>query len=788
MSHQPSFESIPHEVILNCIIPHLSRTDGLAFLSLCRSWRSMLQEIRSIVLSIYGPNEWQIFQDDEVYRHQLLNMLGCFNEQVRNKRKLRVCMSFEQQDSLMYDILRQCAPYIQHIGVKYISSPIYHVDITNPTTESIPSFIEPFQLTLLEAYKLQRLVITEHHEVLNMASLHHENRHMNDIITEFKLSLLQGINGIRFDASSRQCTLRLGYGQPLEQVILDGCDEIIDGLMIQGIKKVILTSCNQLIDVQALMKTEDVTMRFCNRIADISPLRFVQQLTLDDLSGITDISMLGNVPKLTVKLCKNIQCFPIPTGQNQEWEFWRLSISDLTGYEKLEKLILSHCTNIEDISNLGSVKYLEIESCPIDKEKFPIKPLGESQKWTFKKVSVGDISRYSGLDTLEFYYCRDLRNVTDFHNIRLLKFCQCKDLYTVKSLNNITKVSFYLCTMLTSIMDICGVETIEMIFCSNIMVTEAFGNATYLNLHHCDEVRVIPQLRQTKELLLFNMGGLFDISGAENIQKVRLSGCNFISNIAALQNVHNVYIDQCNQLGDVSSLKKVKKLIVKSCPNLTNVNMLDNVEELYIEECPIVEDENSLKIVRKNIHFDNFTLRIASNIWYAMRSRALVIYGHISNWDVSNVTNMKKLFYDKSQFNDNIEFWDVANVEDMSHMFQNLKVFNQPLARWNVSKVRTMQSMFEDAKCFNQPLSTWNTGNVKDMKSTFANCKHFNQPLSKWDISNVEDMTEMFYNASNFSQCLTYWNISHVAEVDNMFDGADKFRSNNQPIDELERL
>ena len=61
-------------------------------------------------------------------------------------------------------------------------------------------------------------------------------------------------------------------------------------------------------------------------------------------------------------------------------------------------------------------------------------------------------------------------------------------------------------------------------------------------------------------------------------------------------------------------------------------------------------------------------------------------YGEISNWDVSNVTNMNGMFYEA-------------------------KLFNQPLNNWNVSKVTDMELMFDSATSFNQPLNNWNVSN-----------------------------------------------------------------------------
>jgi surface protein len=54
--------------------------------------------------------------------------------------------------------------------------------------------------------------------------------------------------------------------------------------------------------------------------------------------------------------------------------------------------------------------------------------------------------------------------------------------------------------------------------------------------------------------------------------------------------------------------------------------------------------------------------------WCDDPTAAEVKYGHISKWNTSLVTNMKMLFSEKSDFNDDISKWNVSSVTDMRFM------------------------------------------------------------------------------------------------------------------------
>ena len=158
-------------------------------------------------------------------------------------------------------------------------------------------------------------------------------------------------------------------------------------------------------------------------------------------------------------------------------------------------------------------------------------------------------------------------------------------------------------------------------------------------------------------------------------------------------------------------------------------------------------------------------------------------YGLISDWDVSQVTNMSNAFENKTDFNGDISSWDTTNVTNMSAMFGFATAFNQPLNDWDTSKVENMSVMFYRASVFNQPLNDWDTGNVINMSYMFDNATTFNQPLNDWEVGNVTNMYAMFGFATAFNQPLNDWDTGNVINMSDMFNNATTF---NQPLNDWE--
>ena len=122
----------------------------------------------------------------------------------------------------------------------------------------------------------------------------------------------------------------------------------------------------------------------------------------------------------------------------------------------------------------------------------------------------------------------------------------------------------------------------------------------------------------------------------------------------------------------------------------------------------------------------------------------------VSNLDSFNDKNKVGIFENTKFKYIDISEWDVSNVTNMSHMFYVCKELKSvgDLSDWDVSNVTNMSSMF--LACVELEsigdISKWDVSNVTNMSYMFYMCRSLNQDLSDWDVSKVQYNILMFHN------------------------------------------
>ena len=172
---------------------------------------------------------------------------------------------------------------------------------------------------------------------------------------------------------------------------------------------------------------------------------------------------------------------------------------------------------------------------------------------------------------------------------------------------------------------------------------------------------------------------------------------------------------------------------------------------------------------------DKSELQAAVDLWESDNATALSTYGEINTWDVSLITDMSQLFYNKTSFNNDISNWDVSNVTNMLRMFKLASNFNQHLSNWDVSNVTNMEGMFDSATNFNGDISLWDVSNVTTFSNMFVAAHDFNSDISSWDVSSAFTLQAMFYHAYQFNANISSWNVSSISSMHRLFDSAGSF-------------
>ncbi|GMH55614.1 hypothetical protein TrRE_jg1045 [Triparma retinervis] len=97
----------------------------------------------------------------------------------------------------------------------------------------------------------------------------------------------------------------------------------------------------------------------------------------------------------------------------------------------------------------------------------------------------------------------------------------------------------------------------------------------------------------------------------------------------------------------------------------TAVLLLTTSKFLLVEGCTTTNSVNTNCEVLTNTNFQE-----AIDLWVSNPTSATDRFGHISLWETSGITKTQNAFLNKDTFNDDISGWDVSSVTNMKRMFR----------------------------------------------------------------------------------------------------------------------
>ena len=106
------------------------------------------------------------------------------------------------------------------------------------------------------------------------------------------------------------------------------------------------------------------------------------------------------------------------------------------------------------------------------------------------------------------------------------------------------------------------------------------------------------------------------------------------------------------------------------------------------------------------------TIRIAVVFWFNDPDYCISKFGHISDWDTSEITDMSRLFYFRDNFDCDISKWNTENVVDMSEMFYFCSKFSCDISKWNTKSLVEVTSMLTKCDSYNHDMSNWSNSHL----------------------------------------------------------------------------
>ena len=200
------------------------------------------------------------------------------------------------------------------------------------------------------------------------------------------------------------------------------------------------------------------------------------------------------------------------------------------------------------------------------------------------------------------------------------------------------------------------------------------------------------------------------------------------------------------------------------------VYLNEDSSEMFYTEYYEQEIKNILEIDLSN--FDTSQVTNMREMFYDMHNLTAL---DLSNFDTSKVTDMSSMFYRVSNLTTlDLSNFDTSQVTDMNRMFyvmHNLTALD--LSNFDTSKVTNMGYMFRDMHNLTSlNLSSFDTSKVTNMIDMFTNIYNLTTlDLSNFDTSNVTNMDGMFTGMHSLTTLdLSNFDTSQVTDMSDMFE------------------
>ena len=217
--------------------------------------------------------------------------------------------------------------------------------------------------------------------------------------------------------------------------------------------------------------------------------------------------------------------------------------------------------------------------------------------------------------------------------------------------------------------------------------------------------------------------------------------------------------------------------IVSENNNVVPSDAIESVDISSLKDGSVMlwyTDTDSNELYEAHIGSSNGTAKLNTSAAYLFANLTGAESIDLSNFNTSNVTNMRDMFYNCSLLTTlDLSNFDTSNVTNMSNMFYGCsKLTTLNLSSFNTSKVTNMSNMFGYCSSLTTlDLSNFDTSNVTNMSNMFGYFSSLTTlDLSNFYTSKVTNMSYMFsYCSSLASLNVSNFDTSKVTNMSAMF-------------------
>ena len=259
------------------------------------------------------------------------------------------------------------------------------------------------------------------------------------------------------------------------------------------------------------------------------------------------------------------------------------------------------------------------------------------------------------------------------------------------------------------------------------------ANSVYDSRENCNAV-----IETATNRLLFGCRNSVIPSSVVEIYDNAWDHCDYLRNItipASVERIGNRAFRECKSIDGIKlpdSLKEIGNYAFRLCSSIERIRIPDSVKKIgkgAFYSC------NSLK----DIYISDPSL-----LQDAVKDECVCIisgFKHTPKTKTALITAIREEIK-RQGYRADLNCIDTSAIKNMRELFNKFKTFDGDISEWNVSNVTDMADMFNGSD-FDGDISKWDVSNVKDMTDMFTSSK-FRGDISGWNVDKVEYFFPMF--------------------------------------------